>query len=201
MFERIKLPYDYADLEPHIDAETMRTHYDKHHKTYTDRFNDAVSKAGLENKSAAEILMNLRDVPEEHRNALRNNGGGFYNHNLYFESMCKGGKKPSGKLEKMIKEQYGNLDALQEKLDKVGTADLFGSGWAWLILKDGKLDICHTSNQESPLEAKNPNILLPIDMWEHAYYLKYKNEKKEYVKNYFKVVDWEKVGERLEKAL
>ncbi len=201
MFEQITLPYSYDALEPHIDAETVKTHYEKHHKTYTEKFNAAVEKCPeFKGKDAAYILMHLLDAPAEMRDPLRNNGGGFYNHNLYFESLCKGGSKPSSRMESKINDAFGSFDQMLQKLDNAATAELFGSGYAWLILKDGKLDITYTSNQDSPLQANNPNILLPLDMWEHAYYLKYRNDKKGYVQNFFKVVNWEKVEERMEKA-
>ncbi len=198
MFERIKLPYAYNALEPHIDALTVETHYEKHHKTYTDNLNKLVKENGLEKKSIEELLTNLDDVPEKARNGIRNNGGGFYNHNLYFESMAKEGSKPAGKLKKMIDEAYGDVDTMLEKLFDAATATLFGSGWAWLVAKGGKLDIVISANQDLP--KGNPTLLLPVDMWEHAYYLKYKNDKKQYVKEFFQILNWEKIGERLEKA-
>lgn len=198
MFERIKLPYAYSTLEPHIDALTVETHYEKHHKTYTDNLNKLVKENGLEKKSIEELLTDLEAVPEKARTGIRNNGGGYYNHNLYFESMAKGGGKPAGKLKKMIDEAYGDVDTMLEKLFDAATATLFGSGWAWLTLKSGKLDIAISPNQDLP--KGNPALLLPVDMWEHAYYLKYKNDKKQYVKEFYQVINWEKVGERLDKA-
>lgn len=201
MFTRITLPYANNALEPQIDALTVETHYEKHHKTYTDKFNDLIKEAPeLAGKSAEEILMHLDKAPEKIRKGLKNNGGGFYNHNLYFESMIPGGKKPSAKLEKKIKEDFGDMDTMLKKVFDAATTTLFGSGWAWLVLKDGKMDIVISANQDSPLQDGNPNILLPVDMWEHAYYLKYKNAKVDYVKEYYKVINWAKVEERLDKA-
>lgn len=201
MFNRITLPYGYDGLEPQIDKETVITHYEKHHKTYTENFNKLLEKAlAMQGMTAEEILMNLDKAPSEVKSGIKNNGGGYYNHNLYFESMIPGGKKTSGNLKKMIDSTFGGQEAMLEKLFNAATADLFGSGWAWLVLKNGKLEIEISANQDSPLQKGNPNLLLPVDMWEHAYYLKYKNDKKEYVKEFFKVINWEKVGERLDKA-
>ena len=197
MFERIKLPYSYDELEPCIDAETVKTHYEKHHKTYTDNLNKLLEKApDLKKQPIEEILRNLNKAPAEIRTGLKNNGGGYYIHNLYFESMTPGGKDASSKLNKMIDEAYGSMDEMLEKLFEAATATLFGSGWAWLVHKNGKLDITISPNQDLP--EGNPTLLLPVDMWEHAYYLKYKNEKKEYVKEFFKVIDWDCVEKRLE---
>lgn len=201
MFTRIELPYKYDALEPYIDKATVETHYEKHHKTYTDKFNDLLKKApGMEGMSAEEILMHLDKAPAEVRTGLKNHGGGYYNHNLYFESMIPGGKKPPAKLKKMIDEAFGSHDAMLEKLTAAATAELFGSGWAWLVLKNGKLAVEISSNQDSPLQQGNRNLLLPLDMWEHAYYLKYKNEKLKYAKEFYNVINWEKVAERLDKA-
>ena len=199
MFERIKLAYGYKDLEPHIDEETVKTHYDKHHKTYTEKFNKLLEEAPeLKDMCAREILENLDKAPAKIRAGLRNNGGGYYNHNLYFESMTPEATKPSGRLKDMIESAYGDLDAMLEKLHEAATNTLFGSGWAWLVLKNNKLDIAISPNQDLP-EGK-PTLLLPVDMWEHAYYLKYKNLKADYVREYFKVVNWDKVAERLDQA-
>lgn len=201
MFTRIELPYKYDALEPYIDKATVETHYEKHHKTYTDKFNDLLKKApAMEGMSAEEILMHLDKAPAEVRTGLKNHGGGYYNHNLYFESMIPGGKKPPAKLKKMIDDAFGSHDAMLEKLTAAATADLFGSGWAWLVLKSGKLAIEISANQDSPLQQGNRNLLLPLDMWEHAYYLKYRNEKLKYAKEFYNVINWEKVAERLDKA-
>lgn len=201
MFERIKLPYGYADLEPHIDRDTIETHYEKHHKTYTDKFNELVAKIpAFEGMSVEEILMSLEKAPADLKNAVKNNGGGYYNHNLYFESMIPGGKKPSGRLLDMINSSYGSVESLLDELHEAATSKLFGSGYAWLVLEQGKLSITISPNQDNPLQHGNSNLLLPVDMWEHAYYLKYKNQKADYVKDFFKVINWERVGDRLNKA-
>ena len=202
MFKRIPLPYDYAALEPYIDSATVETHYEKHHKTYTDKFNELLKKAPkMEGMSAEEILMNLDKAPAEVRTGLRNHGGGYYNHNLYFESLAPAGTKPSKELKKMADTAFGGYDAMLDKLVDAATVQLFGSGWTWLVLKDDKLSVEISANQDNPLQQGNPNILLPLDMWEHAYYLKYRNEKAKYAKEFFNIVNWDKVGERLEKSL
>ncbi len=201
MFERIKLPYGYDALEPHIDKLTVETHYEKHHKTYTEKFNDLMKKAsGMDGKSAYEVLHSLDKLPEEIRTGVRNNGGGFYNHNLYFESLSPEGGKPSGKLAEMLDRDFGGAEKMLEKLNDAATTKLFGSGWSWLVVKDGKLDIAISPNQDLPSQKEKCVELLPLDMWEHAYYLKYKNDKKSYVEAFNKIINWKVVGERLEKA-
>lgn len=201
MFKRISLPYDYDALEPYIDATTVEVHYEKHHKTYTEKFNDLVRGVqSLKGMTAEGILMNLDSAPDDLRDGLRNNGGGHYNHNLYFESMTSGGNPPTGRLKEAITDRFGRLGTLEDELFQAATAKVFGSGWAWLILSDGKLDIAISPNQDSPLQNGNPNLLLPVDMWEHAYYLQYKQAKTDYVKAYFRVVNWEIVAKRLERA-
>lgn len=201
MFQQIKLPYALDALEPFIDKETMSYHYEKHHKTYTDKFNELVKKAPqLEGKSAEDILMHLDKAPAELREGLRNFGGGYYNHNLYFESLTALEKKPSGQLEKMINESFGSLKVMLEELSKAAGVKLFGSGYAWLILRNGKLAVTISANQDSPLMQGNPNLLLPLDMWEHAYYLKHKNAKNNYIDTFCKIIDWDMVAARLEKA-
>lgn len=201
MFEQVKLSYAFDALEPQIDALTMETHYAKHHATYTKNFNDLVAQVpAFEGKSAKEILMNVQMAPENLRQGIINNGGGYYNHNLYFESMAPGGKAPSGKLAEKINAEFGSLAALQEKLHAAAIGQ-FGSGWAWLVLEDGKLKVTASANQNSPLNEGNPNLLLPVDVWEHAYYLKYKNLRADHVTAYFQVVDWDVVAKRLGEAL
>lgn len=201
MFERIKLPYAYDALEPYIDKETVETHYEKHHKAYTDKFNELLEDAPMfEGMSAKEILMNLEKAPAHLQEGLKNHGGGYYNHNLYFESMIPGGKPIAGKLKELVEARYGSEEEMLKQLYAAATASLFGSGWAWLILKDGQLEIVISKNQDSPLQEKNPNLLLPVDMWEHAFYLKYKNLKVDYVNEYYKVINWDVVAERLEDA-
>lgn len=201
MFEQVKLSYGFDALEPQIDTLTMETHYGKHHAAYTKNFNDLASQVpAFEGKSAKEILMNVQLAPESLRQGIINNGGGYYNHNLYFESMTPGGKAPSGKLADMIIAEFGSLVALQEKLHAAAMGQ-FGSGWAWLILEGEKLKVVVSANQNSPLNEGNPNLLLPVDVWEHAYYLKYKNLRADHINAYFEVIDWDVVAKRLDKAL
>ena len=198
MFEQVKLDYTFEALEPHIDTLTMETHYGKHHATYTKNFNDAVEKAGLNGKSVEEILSSLSSVSDEAvRNALQNNGGGYYNHNLYFSTMSpKKNTKPSSELEEAIKRDFGSLEKLKEILQTLALGQ-FGSGWAFLAAdKGGKLYATKSPNQNNPLmEEGHHTPILAIDVWEHAYYLKYKNLRGEYLQNFFAVLDWEKVSE------
>jgi len=198
MFEQVKLDYSFDALEPHIDTLTMETHYGKHHATYTKNFNDAVEKAGLCGKTVEEILSSLSSVSDETlRTALQNNGGGYYNHNLYFSTMSpKKNTKPSSELEEAIKRDFGSLEKLQEILQTLALGQ-FGSGWAFLAAdQEGKLYATKSPNQNNPLmEEGHHTPILAIDVWEHAYYLKYKNLRGEYLQNFFAVLDWEKVSE------
>lgn len=198
MFEQVKLDYSFDALEPHIDTLTMETHYGKHHATYTKNFNDAVEKAGLCGKTVEEILSSLSSVSDETlRTALQNNGGGYYNHNLYFSTMSpKKNTKPSRELEEAIKKDFGSLEKLQELLQTLALGQ-FGSGWAFLAAdQEGKLYATKSPNQNNPLmEEGHHTPILAIDVWEHAYYLKYKNLRGEYLQNFFAVLDWEKVSE------
>ena len=174
MFEQVKLDYSFDALEPHIDTLTMETHYGKHHATYTKNFNDAVEKAGLNGKTVEEILSSLSSVPDETlRTALQNNGGGYYNHNLYFSTMSpKKNTKPSTELEEAIKKDFGSLEKLQELLQTLALGQ-FGSGWAFLAAdQEGKLYATKSPNQNNPLmEEGHHTPILAIDVWEHAYYL------------------------------
>ena len=203
MFEQVKLDYAFDALEPHIDTMTMETHYGKHHATYTKNFNDAVEKAGLGEKSVEEILSSLSSVGDEAlRNALQNNGGGFYNHNLYFSVMSpKKGTKPSPALAEVINRDFGSLEKLVETLQNLALGQ-FGSGWAFLSVdKEGKLYATKAANQNNPfMEAGQHTPILGIDVWEHAYYLRYKNLRGDYLKNFFEVLDWEKVSENYERG-
>jgi Fe-Mn family superoxide dismutase len=200
MFEQVKLSYEMSALEPVIDQATMETHYGKHHAAYTKAFNDLAEKAGLAGKSAEEILSGLSSVEDEAlRNGLRNQGGGYLNHNLYFEQLApetEAAKEPTGALADAVKEAFGDLETLQTKLSACA-AGQFGSGWGWLVAdKDGKLSLMPTANQDNPysLGCELRPILL-IDVWEHAYYLKYRNLRADYVKEIWRVIDW-KVAER-----
>ena len=197
MFEQIKLPYAYDALEPHIDALTVETHYAKHHAAYTAAFNAAAEKAGLADKTAEEILSSLDSVEDTAlRTALRNNGGGYFNHNFYFGELSpNGGKAPTGAFAEAVNSTFGSFDELKEQLLTAGTTQ-FGSGWAWLIkTADGDLKIIKTANQDSPVMTGEGTPLLTIDVWEHAYYLKYKNLRAAYIKELFEVIDWNKVSE------
>ena len=204
MFEQIKLPYAYDALEPHIDALTMETHYSKHHAAYTKNLNDAAQKAGLEGKEITSILSSLESISDEAlRKAIRNNGGGFYNHNLYFSTMSPGGGgEPDGILKAELDQAFGSFSAFQDQLSGLA-AGQFGSGWGWLsVSKEGKLVLSSSANQDNPfMEGKGNIPILGIDVWEHAYYLKYKNLRADYIKAFFQVVDWKAVADNYEKAL
>lgn len=206
MFKQVELSYNFNALEPHIDELTMVTHYSKHHATYTNNLNVAVEKAPeLANKSIEEILSNLGDVSDQAtRTAIQNNGGGFYNHNLYFTTMSpNGGGNPSGELAARIDKDFGGLDSLKEKLSAAG-ATRFGSGWAWLSTnKQGELKVSSSPNQDNPLMESNGEWtpILGIDVWEHAYYLKYKNLRADYIKAFFEVVDWSAVNKNYKEAI
>jgi len=199
-FELPPLPYDYAALEPTIDTLTMQIHHDKHHAAYVTNLNAAVKDyPDLANGDIIEILKNLNDVPEAIRAAVRNNGGGHANHTMFWEIMGANGGSPSGALASAIDSTFGGLDSLKEKINDAGVKR-FGSGWSWLVLgKDGKLAVVSTANQDSPYSDGQVPIL-GVDVWEHAYYLKYKNVRPEYLKAWWNVVNWAAVGERFEKA-
>ena len=189
------LPYDYDALEPHIDAQTMTLHHDKHHQAYVDKANDALAGGPLDGKPIEEVIANLGQVPEDKRGAVRNNGGGHLNHSLFWESMSpNGGGAPDGDLGGAIDAAFGSFDAFKEHFEAAGVAR-FGSGWAWLVVDGGALKITSTANQDSPLtDGQTP--LLGNDVWEHAYYLKYQNRRPEYLKAWWNVVVWSKVAER-----
>ena len=204
MFSQIPLSYSYDALEPHIDAATVETHYAKHHATYTKNFNDAAEKAGVADRSAEEILAGLDSIQDEAlRKALRNNGGGFYNHNLYFETLSpNGGGVPEGKLGEAVKEQFGSAEKLIEELSQKALTQ-FGSGWSFLSAdKSGKLYVTASPNQDNPISENTGRIpILALDVWEHAYYLKYRNLRGDYIKAFFEVIDWKKVGEKYEEVI
>jgi len=194
-FELPQLPYAYDALEPHVDARTMEIHHGKHHAGYTTNLNNATAGTDLEGKSINELLTNL----DMANNAVRNNGGGFYNHNQFWTSMSpNGGGSPSGDLAKAIDAAFGSFDAFKEEFSKAA-ATRFGSGWAWLCVKDGKLEICSTANQDNPIM---PGIgcggtpILGLDVWEHAYYLNYQNRRPDYVAAFFNVINWEEIAAR-----
>ena len=204
MFEQIKLPYETDALEPFIDQLTVETHHDKHHATYTKTFNELAEKAGMADLSAEELLASLDKVGDATlRQGLKNQGGGFYNHNLYFEMFSPSpAKAPTGKLAKAIDDTFGGLDALKEQLTTAATTQ-FGSGWAWLSTdKSGKLTVSKTANQDNPISEGTGMIpLVALDVWEHAYYLKYKNLRPDYIKAFFEVLDWVKVSARYEEIV
>ena len=190
------LPYDYNALEPHIDEQTMRIHHDKHHDTYVKNLNAALEgHADLARKSIEDLLAHLDSVPENIRTAVRNNGGGHANHTLFWEVMRPGGpREPAGALAEAINATFGGLAQFKEQFAKAATTR-FGSGWAWLVSGKGKLAIESTPNQDSPLmEGKAP--LLGLDVWEHAYYLKYQNKRPDYIAAWWNVVNWDEVAKR-----
>ncbi len=193
------LPYAADALEPHIDTTTMQIHHGKHHQAYVDNLNKAVAGTPNENKSLEELVAAAGTFSP----AVRNNGGGHWNHSFFWETLApNAGGNPTGKLADAIQAAFGSFDAFKEKLNNAGMTR-FGSGWAWLLVKDGKLEISSTPNQDNPLmdvaEVKG-TPLLGVDVWEHAYYLKYQNRRAEYLGEFWKVVNWNKVNERFEKA-
>ncbi len=190
------LPYDKDALEPTIDATTMEIHHDKHHQGYTTKLNNAVEGTEMENMSIEEILAQGVDKLST---AVRNNGGGYANHNLFWEVMGpNGGGSPSGDLSEAIERDFSSFDSFKEQFESAATGR-FGSGWAWLVVNAGKLEVMSTPNQDSPLmDGKTP--ILGLDVWEHAYYLKYQNKRPEYVSNFWNVVNWDKVAEYYEAA-
>ncbi|SDB54485.1 superoxide dismutase, Fe-Mn family [Pseudobutyrivibrio sp. YE44] len=201
MYEQIKLPYAADALEPHIDQLTIETHHGKHHATYTKNFNDLAEQAGVAGKPAEEVLANLDAVADETlRKGLRNQGGGYYNHNLYFEMFSPNpAKAPTGKLAEAIDKAFGSLEACKDELSKLAAAQ-FGSGWAFLSVdKDGGLHASNSLNQDNPLsEGKGWTPILALDVWEHAYYLKYKNLRPDYIKEFWEILDWGKVSAKYE---
>ena len=194
------LPYDYDALEPHIDTETMHLHHDKHHATYVSNANAALEKhPELAEKSVEELLAAIDSVPEDVQTALRNNAGGHANHSLFWEVLSpNGGGEPTGAIKAAIDEAFGSFDAFKEKFAAAATTR-FGSGWAWLVVTDGKLEVTSTPNQDSPLmEGKTP--VLGLDVWEHAYYLNFKNVRPNYISAFWNIVNWNEVNKRYEAA-
>lgn len=194
------LPYATNALEPHIDAQTMEIHHGKHHQAYVDNLNKALEGTDAANLPLEELMKNISKYPA----AVRNNGGGHFNHSLFWTVLGPDAKSgPEGKLADAINEAFGNLDALKEKMSTAG-ATRFGSGWAWLIVKDGKLEVTSTANQDNPLmdvaEVKGTPVF-GIDVWEHAYYLKYQNKRPDYLKAIWNVINWDEVAKRYQAAL
>jgi Fe-Mn family superoxide dismutase len=194
-FELEKLPYAFDALEPHIDARTMEIHHGKHHAAYTTNLNAAIAGTALEGKSIEDILKNL----DMNNMAVRNNGGGFYNHNLFWKVMSpNGGGNPTGPVADAINSAFGSYDAFKEQFSKAA-ATRFGSGWAWLCVNGGKLEICSTPNQDNPLMPNSGCSGIPIlglDVWEHAYYLNYQNRRPDYIGAFYNVINWDEVNRR-----
>ena len=195
-FELPKLPYAYDALEPHIDAKTMEIHHTKHHNAYTTNLNAAIEGTDLEGKTIENILLNLDTTNA----ALRNNGGGYYNHNLFWTILSpKGGGEPTGELEEAIEKAFGSFEEFKAKFAKAA-ATQFGSGWAWLtVQKGGKLEVVGTPNQDNPLMPEiggEGTPILGLDVWEHAYYLNYQNRRPDYIEAFFSIVNWEEVTRR-----
>jgi len=192
------LPYAYDALEPHIDEQTMKIHHDKHHQAYVDNLNKAIAGSEHENKSLEELVANAGKISP----AVRNNGGGHWNHSFFWDILSKDGGSPSGSLAEAINNTFGSLDEFKTKFNAAGVGR-FGSGWVWLISRDGKLEISSTPNQDNPLmdvaEVKGTPIL-GVDVWEHAYYLKYQNKRPDYLGAIWNVINWSKVQENFDKA-
>ncbi len=199
------LPYAFNALEPSIDAQTMQIHHGKHHAAYVNNVNKAIEgKANLESKTIEDLISSINAIPQEIRAAVRNNGGGHYNHTLFWEIMGpRAGGQPTGELAGAIKADFGGFDAFKEKFS-TAAATRFGSGWAWLTVSQGKLCVCSTPNQDNPLmdvaECKGIPIL-GIDVWEHAYYLKYQNRRPEYITAFWNVINWDAVAKRYKAVL
>jgi len=198
-FELPKLPYSVDALEPYIDAQTMTIHHDKHHQTYVTNLNAAIEKhPELASKSLEDLLSDLNAVPEDIRTAVRNHGGGTWNHNLFWEIMGpKMGGAPSGELTRALESAFASFDAFKSEFEKAANGR-FGSGWAWLVKKGDGLAIVSTANQDNPL-SDGLTPILGLDVWEHAYYLKYQNRRAEYVSNWWNVVNWQEVANRYNK--
>ncbi len=197
-FKLPELPYSYDALEPHIDARTMEIHHGKHHNGYTNNLNNAIQGTDLEGKTIEEICK-TPELPA----AVRNNGGGYYNHCLFWESMSTdGGGEPSGDLAEAINNSFGSFEEFKVEFSKAA-ATRFGSGWAWLCVSNGELCVCSTANQDNPLMSGgcNGTPILGLDVWEHAYYLNYQNKRPEYIDAFFNVINWEEVTKRYHKSL
>ncbi|BDP46031.1 superoxide dismutase [Enterococcus faecium] len=194
------LPYAYDALEPYIDEETMHLHHDKHHNTYVTNLNSAIEKyPELGDKTIEELLSDMDAIPTDIKTAVRNNGGGHANHSFFWEIMApNAGGEPTGEIKEAINEAFGDFSSFKEEFKKAA-AGRFGSGWAWLVMENGKLAITSTANQDSPLmEGKTP--ILGLDVWEHAYYLKYKNVRPDYIAAFWNVINWDEVNKRFEAA-
>ena len=199
MHELPKLPYAYDALEPHIDAKTMEIHHTKHHQTYVDKLNGAIKGTQFENMDVNELLKKINEVPDNIRTAVRNHGGGHSNHSFFWQVMAPDtGGEPHGNAGDAIKHAFGGFDKFKEELTNAGL-NRFGSGWAWLVLNNGKLEVYSTANQDSPImEGKHP--ILGVDVWEHSYYLKHQSNRGAYLKDWWNVVNWRQVEENYKKA-
>jgi superoxide dismutase, Fe-Mn family len=198
-YELPPLPYAKNSLEPHIDAQTMEIHHDKHHAAYVANVNKAIAgKADLEKKSVEELISNLSAVPDDIRGAVRNNGGGHANHSMFWKILGHVHGEPTGKLAEDINATFGSFAAFKEKIEAAG-ATRFGSGWAWLVVNNGKLEVCSTANQDNPIMGKaiagcEGKPIFGVDVWEHAYYLKYQNRRPDYLKAIWNVINWAEVA-------
>src|SRR3989338_4965511 len=195
-----RLPYMYDDLEPHIDAKTMEIHHTKHHQAYIDKLNATITGTKFENMDINEVLKNINEVPENIRTAVRNHGGGHSNHSFFWKIMSPdGGGEPEGKIGEAINKTFGSFEKFKEDFANAGL-NRFGSGWAWLVVNNGKLEVYSTANQDSPLmEGKTP--VLGLDTWEHSFYLLYQNRKADYIKEWWDIVNWPQVEKNYEKAV
>ena len=198
-YEVPDLPYDYGALEPHIDEETMRIHHDKHHQAYVDKANAALEGTEWADKDVDEVLKNLSSLPDDKQGPVRNNAGGHSNHTFFWQIMSPdGGGEPSGELADAISERFGSFDAFKEEFKNAGIGQ-FGSGWAWLVHDGSGLAVTSTANQGSPVsDGQTP--LLGVDVWEHAYYLKYQNKRPDYLDAFWNVVNWDEVSRRFSEA-
>ena len=199
-FQLPPLTYPNDALEPHIDAQTMSIHHDKHHNTYVTNLNAAVAGTEFESMSPEDLIQNLDRVPEDKRTAVRNNGGGHVNHTLFWTIMGpNGGGAPTGAIASAIDRDFGSFDALKEAVNKAG-AGRFGSGWAWVVLKDGKLAVTSTPNQDSPLMDGSGAPIFGVDVWEHAYYLNYQNRRPDYLAAWWNTLNWDAINDRFTAA-
>ncbi len=198
-YEVPDLPYDYDALEPHIDEATMRVHHDKHHQAYVDKANAALEGTEWADKDVEEVLKDLDSLPDDKQGPVRNNAGGHANHSFFWKTMSPdGGGEPSGALADAINDKFGDLDTLKEEVKKAGVGQ-FGSGWAWLVHDGSGLLVVSTANQDSPV-SDGATPMLGVDVWEHAYYLKYQNKRPDYLDAWWNVVDWNEVGSRYDAA-
>lgn len=198
MFTLLPLPYSFNALEPYIDAKTMEIHHDKHHKTYVDKLNAALEKyPELQKKKVEELLKNINSLPEEIRTAVRNHGGGHFNHSFFWE-LLKKNVKFEGKIAKAIEKEFGSFEKFKEEFTK-SALSLFGSGWTWLVVNNGKLEIYNTANQDSPL-MENKIPILGLDVWEHAYYILHNANRAAYLENFFGVINWDYVNENFKRS-